>query len=169
MLKLRQTLETARTVLTEANIDFALIGGFALSAHGILRATMDIDLLVDGAHQKKVKQLFLDKNFVVRFETTELLQLGGPGLIDIIFAHRPLSLEMLQFAKLEKKLVGVSVVSREGIIGLKIQAYKNDPRRTLQDKADIQSLLRQEKINLKKVKQYADLFNAWLEIEELLK
>lgn len=169
MLKLRQTLELANKILTDAQIDFALIGGFALGAHGINRATMDIDMLVDGTHQAQVKQLFLDKKFVIRHETNELLQLGGPGLIDIIFAHRPLSMEMLRESKSGPNFQGVSVVSREGIIGLKIQAFKNDPRRTLQDKADIQMLLRQNGINLKKVKAYADLFSAWSEIEELLK
>ena len=33
--------------LNEAAVDYALIGGYALAAHGMLRQTEDIDLLVD--------------------------------------------------------------------------------------------------------------------------
>jgi hypothetical protein len=33
--------------LEEAGVDYALIGGYALAAHGMLRQTEDIDLLVD--------------------------------------------------------------------------------------------------------------------------
>lgn len=53
------------------------------------------------------------------------------------------------------------------IIGLKIQAYKNDASRELQDKADIQKLLAWPKINLVEVKKYADLFCEWPVIEKL--
>ena len=33
--------------LEEAAVEYALIGGYALAAHGLVRATEDIDLLVD--------------------------------------------------------------------------------------------------------------------------
>ena len=33
--------------LEEAGVEYALIGGYALAAHGLVRATEDIDLLVD--------------------------------------------------------------------------------------------------------------------------
>lgn len=35
------------TTLTEENVDYALVGGYALGFHGIVRATMDIDLVVN--------------------------------------------------------------------------------------------------------------------------
>lgn len=169
MIQLRKTLTTARDLLSREKIDYALIGGFALGAHGIHRATKDIDLLVDGVYAEKVKNLFTGCGFKIFNETKELIQMDGPGYLDIVFAHRPLSLEMLKNAKNGVQLAGVPVVSRESLIGLKIQAYKNDPRRELQDKADIQALLRQDGLDLKQVKLFADLFDAWKEIEELLK
>lgn len=167
MIQLRKTLETARELLSRENIDFALIGGFALGAHGIHRATRDIDILVDGTHAAKVKSLFVSKGFNIFNESQEVIQMDGPGYLDIVFANRPLSLEMLKKAKYGIKLAGVSVVSREALIGLKIQAYKNDPKRELQDKADIQSLLRQGGLDMQQIKVFADLFDAWKEIEDL--
>jgi hypothetical protein len=167
MVQLRKTLKLAQSLLTKNRIRFVLIGGFALSAHGIARATKDINLLVDGSFKSQVKALFTQAGFAVFFESDEILQLNGPGYLDIVFANRPLSLEMIRESPL--KLAGVPVVGREALIGLKIQAYKNDPSRTLQDKADIQALLKLPGANLQKVKTYADLFDAWKEIEELLK
>jgi hypothetical protein len=169
MIQLRKTLEVVRNLFCREKIDFALIGGFALSAHGIHRATKDIDILVDGSRRDDVKKLILGAGFVSYHDTAEILQLEGFGYLDIIFANRPLSLEMLKQCQGGIKLAGVPVVSREGIIGLKIQAFKNDKKRELQDKADIQALLRGSGVNLQEVKKYADLFDAWPEVEALLK
>ncbi len=167
MINLRKTLEIARSQLESAQISFALIGGFALSAHGIHRATKDIDFLVDGSKKEEIKKIFLSQGFNLSYESAEVLQFCGPGYLDILLANRPLSLEMLRTSS-NYKLFNIPVVSPEGIIGLKIQAYKNDPSRKLQDLADIQGLLNIPKINLNKVKEYADLFNEWTEIEKLI-
>jgi hypothetical protein len=58
------------------------------------------------------------------------------------------------------ELFGVPVVKAEGIIGLKIQAYNNNPSRKLRDLADVQELINLAGIDLTKVKEYADLFNG---------
>ena len=56
----------------------------------------------------------------------------------------------------------------EDIIGLKIQAYKNNTHRELQDKADIQFLIESDdKLDWERIKSYADLFNEWEVINEL--
>jgi hypothetical protein len=34
-------------VLAEHRVDFVIIGGFALSAHGVIRGTKDIDVVPD--------------------------------------------------------------------------------------------------------------------------
>lgn len=167
MIQLRKTLEAARDLFLKENIDFALIGGFALGAHGVHRSTKDIDFLVDGSKKILIKKLFIDAGFNIFFESEELIQMDGPGYLDIIFANRPLSLEMLKQSKKGLVFAGVPVVTKEAIIGLKIQAYKNDPSRALQDKADIQALLKAGETDLIEVKKYADLFDAWNEIEEL--
>ncbi|MBK9323741.1 MAG: hypothetical protein IPM97_12500 [Bdellovibrionaceae bacterium] len=67
----------------------------------------------------------------------------------------------------QNSALGVYVVRAEDIIGLKIQAYKNDASRELQDKADIQKLLSSPQIDLALVKKYADLFDEWTVIEKL--
>lgn len=102
----------------------------------------------------------------MKHESDEVLQFTGPGFVDVLLANRPLSQDMLKKARQNQEL-GVYVVRPEDIIGLKVQAYKNDPSRELQDKADIQKLLDLPDLDLDLVKKYADLFQEWPTIEKL--
>ena len=63
--------------------------------------------------------------------------------------------------------MNIYILKAEDIIGLKIQAYKNDGSRELQDKADIQKLLALPNLDLETIKTYADLFGEWSVIEKL--
>lgn len=166
MINLRKTLNDAHSVLQESGVAHALIGGFALAAYGQHRATADIDLLADGAKKEIIKTELVKKGFVLRHESDEVLQFTGIGFLDVLLANRPLSQQMLKQAQLNQEL-NIYILKPEDIIGLKIQAYKNDVSRELQDKADIQKLLALPKIDLREVKKYSDLFGEWSVIEKL--
>ena len=166
-MNLRKTLNDAHKALQEAGISHALIGGFALASYGQHRATSDIDLLVDGSKKEMIKNVLLKSGFSLRYESTEVLQFDGIGFLDILLANRPLSLEMLRRANLNQDL-NVFILKAEDIIGLKIQAYKNDHSRELQDKADIQKLLMLPGLEIEIIKKYADLFNEWSELQNLM-
>lgn len=165
-MDLRKTLTQAHEILMKNNIDHALIGGFALALHGIHRATMDIDFLADGSKKEQIKTLLGAAGFNLKFESTEVIQFDGAGFLDILLANRPLSIEMLKQAKKDLSL-GVHVLRAEDLIGLKIQAYKNDLSRELQDKADIQKLLKLQQLDMTLIKKYADIFGEWPTVEEL--
>ena len=166
MINLRKTLELAQTLFIKNNILHALIGGFAMACYGHFRATADIDFLIDGDKKDLVKKTLIDVGFNLVHESSEVLQFSGIGYLDVLLANRPLSKEMLKAAT-ENKDLGIRVLRPEDIIGLKIQAYKNDASRELQDKADIQKLLSINGLDLKLVQKYADLFGEWPEIQKL--
>jgi len=166
VINLRKTLDQAHSILENEGIAHALIGGFALAVYGNHRTTADIDLLADGTKKESIKKAFISKNYSIHFESAEVLQFTGPGYIDILLANRPLSQEMLKRAVPNSSL-GVYVLKPEDIIGLKIQAYKNDSSRELQDKADIQKLLALPNLDHEIIKKYADLFAEWDEIQKL--
>lgn len=166
-MSLKDTLSTATDLLSKESIPHALIGGFALAAYGVARATQDIDLLVDGSDKANVKGIFTASKFTVVFESEEVLQLGGFGQLDLLFANREATRGMLKNAKRIGQFP-VPVVLLEDLIGLKIQAYVNDPKREFQDKADILSLLQNNSgADYTKIKEYADLFDQWHAIEEI--
>lgn len=60
-------------------------------------------------------------------------------------------------------------MSAEDLIGLKIQAYKNDPKRELQDKADIQALIEKNNLDWNQVEFYANQFHEWPVLLEIRK
>lgn len=167
MLDLRKTLIFIKNIFEENSISYALIGGFAMAAYNEHRTTYDIDFLVDGSQKELIKNKLLNHNFKILFESAEVIQLKSDfGYVDILFANRPLSLEMLLDSNSDNDLQ-IQIVTREALIGLKIQAYKNDSSRELQDKADIQKLLNQSEIDMNLVKKYADIFFEWDEISRL--
>lgn len=168
MLSLRKTLETAHIALEAAGIDHALIGGLALASLGINRATADVDLLIDGASSTIAVNVLNQAGFTLKKQTPEVLHLESTfGYLDILLANRPLSKAMLSSATIFK-IPNIKCLGPEDLIGLKIQAYFNDRRRELKDKADIQSILRSyPSLDLAKVKSYADVFNEWPAIEKL--
>lgn len=167
MLGLRKTLTTVCDIFTKNGIKHALIGGFALAAHGINRATVDIDFLAEGTRQGDITRLLTSEGYILKHSSADVLQFAGEGFVDVLLANRPLSRQMLDRAVLEKNL-SVYVLTPEDLIGLKIQAYVNDAAREHQDKADIQNLISKfPHLNWVLVKQYADLFNQWSEIERL--
>lgn len=166
MINLRKTLTEVHQILNVANVKHALIGGLALAAYGEFRATSDVDLLADGSKKEIIKTALINQGYQLVFESNEVLQFSGNGFVDILLANRPLSLEMLQQA-LNNVNLDIFVLRAEDIIGLKIQAYKNDPSREFQDKADIQKLLSLKGIDMNLIKKYADLFFEWPEIQKI--
>jgi hypothetical protein len=108
----------------------------------------------------------LDKGFQLKSESAEVIRFEGLGSVNIILANRQLSQQMLRYVSRNSEL-GVMVARPEDIIGLKIQAYTNDEGRTFQEKADIQKLLLQPNLDMKLLKQYADLFGEWADIEKM--
>ncbi len=166
-MSLKDTLSKATDTLKKESISHALIGGFALAAYGVARATQDIDLLVDGSDKQKVKEIMIVAGFKVVHESNEVLQLSGIGQLDILYANREASLKMLSHSKVLNQFP-VSVVSLEDLIALKIQAYVNDPKREFQDKADILALLQNNPdADYGIIKAYADMFGQWSAVEDI--
>lgn len=167
-MNLRETIKVAHLALKENNIDHALIGGVALATLGLNRATADVDLLIDGDFKDLAKKILIQKGFILKTETEDVLHFEGFGYLDLLLAKRPLSKKMLSSASV-KSLMDIKCLQAEDIIGLKIQAYKNDKKRELRDKADILSLFEINKsLDMNKIKMYADIFNEWEAIKKLL-
>lgn len=169
VVELRKTLDLAHAALAEAGIEHALIGGLALAEHGVHRATVDVDFLVDGVKADQTKSVLIAKGFKLEWENDDEMMFSGPGYLDILLANRLLSQKMLKQGQ-PSGSHDVLVVEPEDIIGLKIQAYKNDSSRELQHKADIQAIARENTdLDIQRIRQYAELFSEWDTVKGLLK
>jgi hypothetical protein len=123
----------------------------------------------DESDKERALKLLLDNGFQLVNESAEVLQFSGLGYVDLLIARRPISKEILKLSNVGGP-EGINFVRAEDLIGLKIQAYKNDKSREFQDKADIQFLISTlNDLDWDLIKKYADLFAEWEVISEIKK
>ena len=160
-------ISTFTQELLKNNIEFGIIGGLAVFAYGGERTTFDIDFLIDEKHKQSIKNISSSMGLKVVNENLEVLQLSGIVQIDIIFARREKTRNMLKNLKIVNSFP-YPVVSPEDLIGLKIQAFVGDRSREFTDKGDILTIFKNNpNLDLDKIKEYADIFKVWNEILDL--
>jgi len=171
MSKLAEQIKQAVAAFTGCKTPPALIGGVALAAHEVIRATRDVDFLADAADADHIHEALtrLGYRCLHRSEDAANYRRDDEGL-DLIYAHRPESQRLLAAAKERDTALGrLRVISAEGLIGFKLQALVNDPTR-LRDQDDILALLRSQRtrLNMEEVRGYftlfgrAELLDEWL-------
>jgi hypothetical protein len=149
----------------------ALIGGLALAAHQVVRATRDVDFLADADDADRLHGILLDLGYhcVHRSEDAANYLRDDEGL-DLLYAHRPIARRLLGEASERATALGtLRVISAEGLIGFKLQALGNNPSRT-RDLDDIRALLRAQRgrLNMQEVQEYFALFDRQEMLDELL-
>ena len=128
---------------------FALIGGLALASHRVVRATQDVDLLVDAERADQIDAELLRLGYRNVYRSADAATyVRGDERLDLLYAHRAIAQRLLEEAAILNTTFGeLRVVHAEGLIGFKLQALVNDPRRT-QDLEDIRALLRANRASL---------------------
>ena len=149
----------------------ALIGGVALAAHEVVRATRDVDFLVDAADADHIHKVLTKLGYQCRYRSEDAANYvrGDEGL-DLIYARRPKSRQLLAGSLERDTALGrIRVISAEGLIGLKLQALVNNPSRGT-DRDDILDLLRsqQGRLNMDEVRGYFELFERMELLDEWL-
>jgi hypothetical protein len=171
MSKLAEQIKQALAAFTGCKTPPALIGGVALAAHEVIRATRDVDFLADAADADYIHGALLKLGYSCahRSEDAANYRREDEGL-DLIYARRPGSQRLLAAAKERDTALGrIRVVGVEGLIGLKLQALVNDPARP-RDRDDILALLRahRDRLNMEEVRSYFALFNRTEMLDEWL-
>lgn len=160
-------LHEVGTLLHEAGVLHALIGGVAVGMHGYARATADIDLLADGARRDDIVRLMTAAGFELAVSTDEVLHFTGPVPVDVLLARRETTRQMLADATPEPA-TGTMLLRVEDVIGLKIQAFSNNPARKWHDQADIAALLQNNPtLDWSRVQRYAAMFGVQDLLEEM--
>lgn len=145
----------------------ALMGGFAMGALGVPRATLDVDFLVHQDDLPKLGELMMSLGYRKHYGSENVSQYEHPddrwGAVDFIHAFREISLGMLQRARLLPAFSGkrtLRVLEPEDVIGLKVQALANNPKRLSRETADIEALLRAHrgKLDTARLEEYFQLF-----------
>lgn len=160
-------LTTLLELLDRERVRYAAMGGFAISALGIPRATQDIDFLVHRDDLPAFERIMAGLGYQRHHHSDDVSQYYHPqaawGAIDIIHAFRHHSTEMLERATPHPIFDGaktVKVLEAEDIIGLKVQAMANNPIRRSREAADIDTLASHygSRLDWGRILEYYNLF-----------
>jgi hypothetical protein len=165
-------LKKLLTDFKEKDIRYALMGGFALGLLGCGRTTVDMDFLVNRDDMEKVDAIMNVLDYKCKYRSENVSQYVSSlkifGEVDFLHAFRKASLQMIENAMETDVFEGslkVRVLRPEDIIGLKLQAMKNNPSRKQREIEDIKLLfsIHKNKIDLFLIKKYTEI----LDMEDL--
>ena len=169
-MDLRNVLIEIHTALGEHGIEHALIGGLALTVHGVARATIDLDFIADGDRDGDVDALIRSRGYECLHRSENVGNYVSAnferGRIDFLFVRRPLGRAILERAA-PYEVLGrqLRVADAADLIGLEVQASSNDPRRRGRDMADVERLLATGDVDLDRARGYFRLFDRESEFD----
>lgn len=173
-----KVIEKVSSQLDASGIRYALIGGFAMALRGVQRATVDLDFILMLDDWEEADRIFHTAGYTRAFKNENvshyMAKEDALGRIDILHAFRRPSMSMLKRAERIEVADGLTlpVVQIEDIIGLKVQAAVNSPKRATSDWADIRMILevageQKQSIDWKLLADYLKLFKLHKELDTL--
>lgn len=173
-MNFKLVLEKLLTAFEKDDVHYALIGGFAMGLWGSGRTTVDLDFLVSLDDMEKVDNMMKTFGYERLFHSENISQYISPlkvfGEVDFLHAFRQASLEMIENAEEKNVFNGslkIRTIKPESLIGLKLQAIKNNPSRKQKEIIDIEFLLSgyKDKMDSDLIERYV----AILEVEDIYK
>lgn len=171
MARLADQLVEAVTSFAGLTRPPALIGGLALAAHNVVRATRDVDFLVDADDADRIHAILAGLGYACVHRSQDAANyIRGEEGLDLLYAHRPEARRLLASAQDRDTGIGrLRVIDAEGLIAFKLQAWSNDPARG-RDLDDIRALLRNNPgaLDMDRVRQYFAIFERGPLLDELI-
>jgi len=163
--------------LEAGGFPLAVVGGLALHAHGITRATFDLDLVTEAAAQTGLIGFLENEGYQTLHRSAaysnHLHADPARGRLDLIYVDPETSRRLFSGCRPRLALgARTALVPRpEHLVAMKVQAIRNDRTRALQDLADVLSLLRLPEVDRTEARGYferAGLTEEWDEVRRRL-
>ena len=169
-MALKELIQNLTSWFDKENINYALIGGFALQAYGYVRSTRDIDFLILEKNQDLVishleqigfKTLHLSSGYSNHLHPIDSLR------IDFVYVDELTGSKI--FTETTSTILfddtPLRVVSARHLIALKLFAAKNDPDRILREFADIKELVKNTHLSRQVLKDLLSTygFEDWID------
>jgi len=143
-----QTLRSITQKLEQLGIPYAVMGGMALVAHGYLRTTEDVDILISGASLESIHRSLVGLGYRPLFEGSKNLRDAQTGVrIEFLIAGqfpgdgKPKPVAFPDPGDAAVEIDGISYLKLSKLIELKLASGITNPGR-LKDLADVQELIR---------------------------
>ena len=167
------TLAALKTFFETQAARYALIGGHALAALGKPRATLDLDLIVEATLQPALIGFLEEMGYRTLYRSAgysnHLHAEPRFGRLDFVYVQASTADDLFDGCRAIAGPGGIEVpVPRpEHLIAMKLHAMNNDPRRRLQDLADIRSLMTLPQVDRSLVRSYFEKRNQLEEFDAL--
>jgi Nucleotidyl transferase AbiEii toxin, Type IV TA system len=153
---------------------FAVVGGLALQAYGLVRPTFDLDLITEG----KIQPALVEHLESLGYETlhrsagfsNHLNTSAELGRLDVIYVRGQSADEIFGAATAKPFATGVTAPTPrpEHLIALKLHGMANDSTRRYQDLADIRYLLTLDALDRDLARSYFERYGRkeiWDELQ----
>lgn len=164
--------EVAR-FLDGAGARFGLAGAVALNAHGLARATTDLDLVVEESAQPALLRFLSGLGYQQLHASAGFSNHLHPdpawGRLDFIYLDGHTADLLFARARRARPLgdLEVLVPSPEHLAAMKVQAIRDDPSRRFKDLADIQFLLGLPGVDEEEIRRYFEQHDLLGSFDEL--
>jgi len=155
-----RVLRTLAEFFKENSVEWGVIGGLAMAAHGAARTTLDVDMVVDGAIQDQLIGFLRSQGFTTVHRSTgysnHLNEDPDLGRIDVVYVRGDTSRQILAGMQVHPGPgdIKIPVPRPEHLAAMKAYSIKNDPERTLRELADIRVLLDVPNVDREEVNSY---------------
>lgn len=155
-----RVLQTVAGFFERTGVRYAIAGAFGLHAYGLSRATFDLDLVTQSEAQRELvgflESLGYETLHVSPGYSNHLHALEAMGRVDVVYVSGETSERLFRQCR---SMPGpgaapMPVPRPEHLAAMKIQAMKNDPRRTLGDMNDIRFLLELPGVDAEEIRGY---------------
>lgn len=149
-----QILKTLEEKAQKNGVQFLLIGGHAVTAHGFVRYTADVDILVRSVDREKWTNIVVSLRYKVVHENTTFAQFrfidGGYWPLDLMFVEDVTFDRMLAEAKpIDFEGTTIFIPSIWHLLALKLHALKTlQEHRYTKDLVDVINLIDLGKIDI---------------------
>ncbi|MFA5027487.1 MAG: nucleotidyl transferase AbiEii/AbiGii toxin family protein [Candidatus Methylomirabilota bacterium] len=142
-----RVLELLAKISQATGVSALLIGGQALQAYGVIRQTLDVDLLVAEGDADVLEEALRRAGYgvLVRSDIFGRYRHASPALpdVDVLYVDGHTAERMLQrSAEHHAAAAPYRVPALPHLVALKLHAIRNNPAREPRDFADIVELLR---------------------------
>jgi hypothetical protein len=149
-----ETLHRVTKRLSDLQIPHAVCGGMSLTAHGYIRATVDVDILVNADGLKIIHQQLVGLGFLPPFSGSKNLKDTDTGVrVEFLLSGgypgdgqpKPIAFPNPAEPGVTEEIKGVHYLSLEKLIELKLASGMTAPHRG-KDLVDVQALIEVRKL-----------------------
>jgi hypothetical protein len=156
-MQFEEVLRTFSEFFEKEGIRYALIGGLAIRAWGHVRATQDVDFVVEQAAKTRAVAFCESEGFeTLHVSDGYSNHVRGGDRVDFIYVDAPTAGQIFDASQRREVIAGfqLDVAKPEHLSAMKAIAIKYDPRRGWRDVDDVLFLLRLPGVDRAFVRDY---------------